>query len=90
MCTGEILKDWPFEPISAQAYLGGLGIAKAFRSGADVVICGRVSDASPIIGAAYWWHRWIPEDLQKLANAFVAGHMIECSNYVLCRQLLRI
>jgi hypothetical protein len=82
VCTWGKLKDWPFEPISAQAYLGGLGIAEAFRNGADVVICGRLSDASPIIGAAYWWHRWTPEDLQELANAFVAGHMIECSNYV--------
>lgn len=79
---GERLKDWPFEPISAHAYLGGLGIAEAFRNDADIVICGRVSDASPVVGAAYWWHGWTRENLQELANAFVAGHMIECSNYV--------
>jgi len=78
----ENLKGWPFEPVSAQAYLGGLGITEAFRNGADVVICGRASDASPIIGAAYWWHRWTPEDLRELVNALVACHMIECSNYV--------
>jgi len=82
ICTGEKLKDWPFEPIAAQAYLGGLGIAEAFRNGADIVVCGRVSDASPVIGAACWWHGWTRENLQGLANAFVAGHMIECSNYV--------
>jgi hypothetical protein len=46
------LKDWGFEPIAAQAYLGGLGIAEALRSGADIVICGRVADAAPTVGAA--------------------------------------
>jgi hypothetical protein len=82
ICTGEVLEDWKFEPLSAQAYLGGLGIAAAFEAGADVVVCGRVSDASPVIGAAYWWHGWKRDQLQELANAFVAGHLIECSNYV--------
>ncbi|KKZ65221.1 hypothetical protein EMCG_08929 [[Emmonsia] crescens] len=80
--TGQALADWSFEPIYAQAYLGGLGIAAAFANGADIVLCGRVSDASPVIGAAYWWHNWGRHELDKLANALVAGHMIECSNYV--------
>jgi hypothetical protein len=81
ICTGQQLDDWQFEPIYAQAYLGGLGIAKAFEKGADIVLCGRVSDASPLIGAAYWWHNWQRSDLDKLANAFVAGHLSECSSY---------
>jgi hypothetical protein len=81
ICTGEKLDDWKFEPIYAQAYLGGLGIAKAFEKGADIVVCGRVSDASPVIGAAYWWHNWRRSNLDKLANAFVAGHLSECSSY---------
>ncbi|PSN72577.1 DUF1446-domain-containing protein [Corynespora cassiicola Philippines] len=81
ICTEETLDNWKFEPIYAQAYLGGLGIAAAFERGADIVICGRVSDASPVIGAAYWWHKWQRSDLDKLANAFVAGHLSECSSY---------
>ncbi|KAF2166119.1 hypothetical protein M409DRAFT_23847 [Zasmidium cellare ATCC 36951] len=80
--TGAVLDDWEFEPIYAQAYLGGLGIAAAFAKGADIVVCGRVSDASPVIGAAAWWHGWDRDKLNELANAFVAGHLIECSNYV--------
>lgn len=80
--TDETLADWSFEPIYAQAYLGGLGIAAAFANGADIVLCGRVSDASPVIGSAFWWHDWERSDLDKLANAFIAGHLIECSNYV--------
>ncbi|KAH4025513.1 hypothetical protein HBI38_023440 [Parastagonospora nodorum] len=81
ICTGQKLENWEFEPVYAQAYLGGLGIANAFETGADIVICGRVSDASPVIGAAYWWHHWKRSDLDKLANAFVAGHLSECSSY---------
>ncbi|KAA8651275.1 hypothetical protein EYZ11_009192 [Aspergillus tanneri] len=80
--TGEALSDWDFEPIFAQCYLGGLGVAAAFTQGADIVLCGRVSDASPVIGAAAWYHGWKRSDLDQLANAFVAGHLIECSNYV--------
>jgi hypothetical protein len=76
ICTGEQLSDWKFEPIYAQAYLGGLGIAEALRRGSDIVICGRVSDASPVIGGAYWWHNWKRSDLGQLANTFVAGHLI--------------
>ncbi|KAH8808491.1 hypothetical protein F5884DRAFT_373006 [Xylogone sp. PMI_703] len=84
ICTKETLADWPFKDsiIGGQAYLGGLGIAKAFQEGVDIVLAGRVSDASPVIGAAYWWHNWSRSDLIQLANAFVAGHLIECSNYV--------
>ena len=46
------IKEWGLEPVVAQCYMGGLGIARALTEGADIVICGRVSDASPIIGAA--------------------------------------
>ncbi|KAL4806801.1 hypothetical protein BDV18DRAFT_168375 [Aspergillus unguis] len=80
--TNEVLSNWSFEPIFAQCYLGGLGIAAALAEGADIVLCGRVSDASPVIGAAYWYHNWQRDNLDQLANAFIAGHLIECSNYV--------
>jgi hypothetical protein len=82
--TGEKLQDWEFkdEILAAQAYLGGMGIARAFGEGSDIVVCGRVSDASPVIGAAAWWHGWDETNLQELARAFVAGHLVECSTYV--------
>jgi hypothetical protein len=46
------LEELGLEPVCAQAYLGGLCIAEALRDGADIVICGRVADAAPIIGVA--------------------------------------
>ena len=49
---GKTLEEWGMEPICAQAYLGGLCIAEAFRQGADIVLAGRVADAAPVIGAA--------------------------------------
>ncbi|KAK6996976.1 hypothetical protein R3P38DRAFT_3221513 [Favolaschia claudopus] len=80
--SGEPLSSWSFKPLYAQAYLGGLGIAAALQNGADIVLCGRVSDASLIIGAAAWWHTWDRRHLPQLANALVAGHLIECSTYI--------
>lgn len=50
--TYQALRDWPHTPIYAQCYLGGWGIAEALQRGADIVICGRVSDAAPTIGVA--------------------------------------
>lgn len=82
ICTGEVLDDWPFEPLYAQSYLCPFGISAALAAGVDIVLCGRVSDASLIIGPAICWHGWQRTDYDKLANALVAGHLIECSTYV--------
>lgn len=45
------------------------------------MICGRVADASPVIGAAWWWHRWSDTSYDQLAGTLIAGHAIECSGY---------
>ena len=65
-------------PVSANAYLGGWGIAEALGAGADVVVTGRVTDASLVVGPAAWWHGWQRTDWDRLAGAVVAGHVIEC------------
>ncbi len=65
-------------PVSANAYLGGWGIAAALDAGADVVICPRVTDASLVVGPAAWWWDWARDDWDALAGAVVAGHVIEC------------
>ncbi len=66
------------KPVSANAYLGGWGIAEALGAGADVVVTGRVTDASLVVGPAAWWHGWGASDWDALAGAVVAGHVIEC------------
>lgn len=76
MDTGEGLNA---QPITANAYLGGAGITEALHQGADVVVTGRVTDAALVIGPAAWWHSWdYATDLNALAGAVTAGHVIEC------------
>ena len=64
--------------LTANAYLGGFGIAAALAGGADVVVTGRVTDASLVVGPAAWWHGWEPTAYDALAGAVVAGHVLEC------------
>ncbi|MGC1512055.1 MAG: acyclic terpene utilization AtuA family protein [Acidimicrobiales bacterium] len=76
--TGVALSDAGVEPVTANAYLGGWGIAEALAGGADVVVCPRVTDASVVVGPAAWHHGWARDDWDRLAGAVVAGHIIEC------------
>ena len=78
LTSGEPLTSWPHQPLTANAYLGGFGIARALDNGADIVITGRVADASVVVGAAAWWWSWTPHDYDALAGAVCAGHVIEC------------
>ena len=64
--------------LTANAYLGCWGIVDALSAGADVVVTGRVTDASLVVGPAAWHHGWGRDDLQQLAGATVAGHVLEC------------
>jgi hypothetical protein len=70
--------ELPDSTVTANAYLGGWGIAAALDSGAQVVVTGRVTDAALVIGPAAWWHGWGREDWDCLAGALVAGHVLEC------------
>jgi Acyclic terpene utilisation family protein AtuA len=78
LTSGEPLSPWPHQPLTANAYLGGFGIARALHSGADIVITGRVADASLVVGPAAWWWSWSPREYDALAGALCAGHVIEC------------
>ncbi len=65
-------------PLAANAYLGAWGIADCLRNGADVVVTGRVTDASVIVGPAAAHFGWVPTNYDALAGAVAAGHVIEC------------
>ncbi|HBF79111.1 MAG TPA: exopolyphosphatase [Streptomyces sp.] len=64
--------------LTANAYLGGAGIAACLRAGADIVVTGRVTDAALVTGPAAAHFGWGPNDLDALAGAVVAGHVLEC------------
>jgi hypothetical protein len=72
------LKDANAQPITANAYLGCWGIVEALKKDADIVVGGRIADASVVVGPAAWWFGWTREDWDRLAGASVAGHIVEC------------
>lgn len=90
---GQTLDEAGVQPVSANAYLGGWGIAAALSAGADVVITGRVTDAALVVGVGAWWHGWKRTDYAALAGAVAAGHILECGpqatggNYSLLHQI---
>ncbi|MCZ8377748.1 DUF1446 domain-containing protein [Mycobacterium sp. CPCC 205372] len=66
------------EVLAANAYLGAWGIVDCLNRGADVVVTGRVTDASVIVGPAAAHFGWGRDDYDALAGAVAAGHVIEC------------
>lgn len=65
-------------PLTANAYLGAWGIVDCLQSGADIVVTGRVTDASVVVGPAAAHFGWDRADYDRLAGAVAAGHVIEC------------
>ena len=64
--------------MTANAYLRARPIADALAAGAQVVVTGRVTDAALVVGPALHAFGWSDGDLDALAGAVVAGHVIEC------------
>ena len=70
--------NWIRQLLTANAYLGAWGIVDCLNTGADVVVTGRVTDASVIVGPAAAHFGWGRDDYDALAGAVAAGHVIEC------------
>lgn len=80
--TTEMFSGAPFPApgavASINAYLGAAGIAEALRAGADIVITGRCVDSAVTLGACLAAFDWAMDDFDRLAQASLAGHLIEC------------
>jgi hypothetical protein len=74
--TGELLGDRGV--LTANAYLGAWGIAAALDAGAQIVVTGRVTDASLVVGPVASHFGWAHDDWDRLAAATVVGHVLEC------------
>ena len=61
MDTGDSMFDIRKKMVSANAYLGAGAIARALEKGADIVITGRVADASLIVGSMLHSENWLSD-----------------------------
>nr|ABP44365.1 protein of unknown function DUF1446 [Mycolicibacterium gilvum PYR-GCK] len=66
------------DPLTANAYLGAWGIVECLTARADIVVTGRVTDASVVVGPAAAHFGWRRTDFDRIAGAVAAGHVIEC------------
>lgn len=68
--------------LAANAYLGARPVAEALSTGADVVLVGRTTDAALALGPLLHVHGWRTDDLDRLAQGTVCGHLLECGAQV--------
>ena len=78
MDTGAAWSNVRDKIASANVYLGAAGIVEALDQGADIVICGRVTDPALVLGPMIHEFGWSFSDFDKLAAGTVAGHIVEC------------
>jgi hypothetical protein len=76
--TGRPLSDVRDRVRSANAYLGAWPVVEALSQGAQIVLCGRVTDTALALAPMAFEHGWGREDWNLLAAGTIAGHIIEC------------
>jgi hypothetical protein len=76
--TGAALETVRPKLVQANVYIGSEGIVEALAAGADIVICGRVTDVALYIGPMRHELGWAAGDWHKLGIAAAAAHIVEC------------
>lgn len=76
--SGESMLGRVAELATANAYLGAKPIVEALLAGADIVITGRVADPSLTVAPCVAHFGWEWNDHDRVAQATLAGHLIEC------------
>lgn len=78
MDTGEDLATVRDRLTHAAVYTGAEGIVEALGGGADVVLCGRVTDIALYLGPLIHEFGWAKDDWHRLGAATAAAHAVEC------------
>ncbi len=78
MDTNENITNIKNDICSANVYINSFTISEALSLGADIVLCGRVSDPGLSLGPMIYEFDWKINDYDKLASGTLAGHIIEC------------
>jgi hypothetical protein len=78
--TGGTLRDHP-NIVAANAYLGADALLPALAR-ADVIVTGRVADASLFLAPMIAELGWQLDDWERLARGAVLGHLLECAGQV--------
>lgn len=79
MDTGESVDVVRERLVFGVAYLGARPIVEALQRDADIVVTGRVADASLFVAPMVHELGWSWEDWDRLAAGVVLGHLMECS-----------
>lgn len=80
--TGGRLSDIQGEILSANGYIGIKGIVDALRTGADIIITGRVADPSLSLAPLCHEFGWSMDEYEKLGKGTWIGHLLECAGQV--------
>ena len=78
MYTNEHISKIKDDIYSANVYIDSFSVADALNSGADIILCGRISDPGLVVAPCIYEFKWNKSDYDKLASATVAGHIVEC------------
>lgn len=78
MDSGDALAPYLNRVQSANVYIGAEPIADALSQGADIVVTGRATDPSVVLGPIVSEFGWAWNDYDKLASGTIAGHIVEC------------
>ena len=76
--TGQEIVEVRARLTHAAVYTGCEGIVEALRQGAQIVVCGRVTDIALYLGPLIHEFGWAPDDWHRLGMATVVAHAIEC------------
>lgn len=82
MDSNDTVRSLDGQLISANAYLGADALLPALRSGADVVITGRVADPALFLAPLMHHFGWQPGDWQRMGQGICVGHLLECAAQV--------